>query len=113
MSYTDKTLICRDCGQNFVFTAGEQEFHAQKGFTNPRVDAPSAAHSAKRRVVSAAADDAAVVRAKCSARPAPHAENPARCLSSPPARNPSIAPIASRGSAAAVPAGNLFITSSS
>jgi len=34
MSYTDKNLTCRDCGQTFVFTAGEQEFHQQKGFTN-------------------------------------------------------------------------------
>ncbi len=30
----DKTLTCRDCGRQFVFTAGEQEFYAQKGFTN-------------------------------------------------------------------------------
>jgi CxxC-x17-CxxC domain-containing protein len=34
VSYADKTLTCRDCGQAFVFTAGEQEFHASKGFTN-------------------------------------------------------------------------------
>ena len=34
MSYADKTLTCRDCNQPFVFTAGEQEFYAQKGFTN-------------------------------------------------------------------------------
>jgi CxxC-x17-CxxC domain-containing protein len=34
MSYTDKNLSCRDCGASFVFTAGEQEFHDQKGFTN-------------------------------------------------------------------------------
>jgi CxxC-x17-CxxC domain-containing protein len=34
MSYADKTLNCRDCGQAFVFTGGEQEFFAQKGFTN-------------------------------------------------------------------------------
>ena len=34
MSYTDKTLSCRDCGRDFTFTAGEQEFHAEKGFTN-------------------------------------------------------------------------------
>ena len=32
--YADKTLTCRDCGQAFVFTAGEQEFHASKGFEN-------------------------------------------------------------------------------
>ncbi len=34
MAYTDKTLTCRDCGSPFTFTAGEQEFHASKGFTN-------------------------------------------------------------------------------
>jgi CxxC-x17-CxxC domain-containing protein len=32
--YTDKTLTCRDCGTNFVFTSGEQEFYASKGFSN-------------------------------------------------------------------------------
>jgi len=30
----DKTLTCRDCGREFVFTASEQEFYAQKGFAN-------------------------------------------------------------------------------
>ncbi len=30
----DKTLTCRDCGREFIFTASEQEFFAQKGFTN-------------------------------------------------------------------------------
>lgn len=34
MSFTDKSLTCRECGKDFTFTAGEQEFHAQKGFTN-------------------------------------------------------------------------------
>jgi len=34
MNFADKTLTCRDCGTSFTFTAGEQEFHAQKGFTN-------------------------------------------------------------------------------
>ncbi len=34
MSYADKALTCRDCGQAFVFTVGEQEFHASKGFSN-------------------------------------------------------------------------------
>ena len=32
--YEDKTLICKECGQEFVFTAGEQEFYAEKGFQN-------------------------------------------------------------------------------
>ncbi|RPF49106.1 CxxC-x17-CxxC domain-containing protein [Hydrogenoanaerobacterium saccharovorans] len=30
----DKTLICKDCGAEFIFTAGEQDFYAEKGFTN-------------------------------------------------------------------------------
>jgi len=34
MSFQDKSLTCVDCGQTFVFTAGEQEFYAQKGFQN-------------------------------------------------------------------------------
>ncbi|MGE3076447.1 MAG: zinc-ribbon domain containing protein [Dehalococcoidia bacterium] len=34
MSYTDKTIVCVDCGDSFTFTAGEQEFHASKGFTS-------------------------------------------------------------------------------
>jgi hypothetical protein len=32
--YADKTLTCRDCGQPFTFTTGEQEFFASRGFTN-------------------------------------------------------------------------------
>lgn len=32
--YQDKTLKCKDCGNDFVFTAGEQEFYAEKGFQN-------------------------------------------------------------------------------
>ncbi len=34
MNYTDQTLTCRDCGQPFSFTAGEQEFYAGRGLTN-------------------------------------------------------------------------------
>jgi CxxC-x17-CxxC domain-containing protein len=34
MPYNDKTLTCSDCGNSFTFTAGEQEFHQSKGFTN-------------------------------------------------------------------------------
>ena len=32
--FEDKTLVCKDCGKEFVFTAGEQEFYAEKGFQN-------------------------------------------------------------------------------
>ena len=32
--YEDKTLVCKECGAEFVFTAGEQEFYAERGFQN-------------------------------------------------------------------------------
>lgn len=32
--YQDKTLVCKECGKDFTFTAGEQEFYAEKGFQN-------------------------------------------------------------------------------
>ena len=32
MQYADKTLTCRDCNSTFVFTSGEQEFYASRGF---------------------------------------------------------------------------------
>lgn len=28
----DKTIVCKDCGAEFIFTAGEQAFYAEKGF---------------------------------------------------------------------------------
>lgn len=34
MAYQDQTLSCKDCGAQFVWTASEQEFYAQKGFQN-------------------------------------------------------------------------------
>ncbi len=32
--YEDKTLTCVDCGSDFIFSASEQEFYAEKGFQN-------------------------------------------------------------------------------
>lgn len=34
MSFQDKTLQCSDCGQEFTFTAGEQEFYSSRGLLN-------------------------------------------------------------------------------
>jgi len=31
----DKMLTCRDCGSTFTFTEGEQDFYAQKGYSEP------------------------------------------------------------------------------
>ena len=32
--FEDEKLICEDCGKEFVFSAGEQEFYAEKGLVN-------------------------------------------------------------------------------
>ena len=41
MNFEDKTLKCRECGNDFVFTAGEQEFYQQKGLLNQPGRCPS------------------------------------------------------------------------
>ena len=33
---SDRTLTCADCGQEFVFTASEQQFYTDRGFSDPR-----------------------------------------------------------------------------
>ena len=33
--FADRTLSCRDCGKQFTFTAGEQEFYQTRGFSDP------------------------------------------------------------------------------
>ena len=30
----DRTLKCKDCGADFIFTEGEQAFYKEKGFEN-------------------------------------------------------------------------------
>lgn len=47
--YSDKTLTCRDCGQNFAFTAGEQEFFASRAFTNEPSRCPECRSERRRR----------------------------------------------------------------
>ena len=45
--YEDKTLVCKECGKEFVFSAGEQEFYAERGFPlSPSLTVPSIAASA-------------------------------------------------------------------
>ncbi|MFN2451479.1 MAG: zinc-ribbon domain containing protein [Candidatus Dormibacteria bacterium] len=37
----DQTLRCRECGVDFIWTEGEQEFYASRGLTNPPSRCPS------------------------------------------------------------------------
>ncbi|GAB4438093.1 MAG: hypothetical protein OHK0015_31420 [Chloroflexi bacterium OHK40] len=38
--YRDMELVCRNCGATFIFTAGEQEFYADKGFLHEPTRCP-------------------------------------------------------------------------
>ena len=33
---TDRTLTCAQCGQEFVFSAEDQQFHAERGYQDPK-----------------------------------------------------------------------------
>lgn len=48
-TYEDITLTCKDCGAEFVFTAGEQQFYAEKAFTNQPVRCASCRRAKKQR----------------------------------------------------------------
>lgn len=44
----DKTLQCKDCGSDFVFTEGEQAFYKEKGFENDPVRCPDCRKARKQ-----------------------------------------------------------------
>lgn len=46
--YQDKILICKDCGREFIWTAGEQEFFAEKGFANEPIRCKACREANKR-----------------------------------------------------------------
>ncbi len=45
MSYQDKDLTCQDCSQTFVFSADDQAYHAEKGYTNEPKRCPNCRQS--------------------------------------------------------------------
>jgi len=68
MSYADKTLTCRDCGADFVFTAGEQEFFAMKGLMNEPSRCPACrAQRRAERVGRAPRQMTQVICSECGA----------------------------------------------
>jgi CxxC-x17-CxxC domain-containing protein len=46
--FQDRTLTCRDCGESFQFSAGEQQFFSSKGLVNDPQRCPSCRSAAKR-----------------------------------------------------------------
>ncbi|MGI5826373.1 MAG: zinc-ribbon domain containing protein [Patescibacteria group bacterium] len=50
MAYQDQTLKCKDCGNDFVWTASEQEFYAQKGFEHAPQRCPACRAAKKQQM---------------------------------------------------------------
>ncbi len=48
MALTDKNLVCRDCGKEFIFTVGEQEFYTSRGLQNEPKRCPDCRSSRRR-----------------------------------------------------------------
>jgi CxxC-x17-CxxC domain-containing protein len=48
LSLADKTLVCRDCSSDFLFTIGEQEFFASKGLLHEPGRCPACRAAYKR-----------------------------------------------------------------
>ncbi len=45
----DKTLTCKDCGNEFIFTEGEQAFYKEKGFENEPQRCPDCRRAKKQQ----------------------------------------------------------------
>ena len=64
--YEDETLVCKECGNEFVFTAGEQTFYAEKGFQN-KPKTCKACRDAKKNAQRAPREYFTVTCAECGA----------------------------------------------
>jgi CxxC-x17-CxxC domain-containing protein len=47
--FEDKYLVCKDCGSEFLFSASEQEFYAEKGFENEPGRCPDCRRARKQQ----------------------------------------------------------------
>jgi len=66
MAFIDKTLTCKDCGTDFLFSASEQEFYAEKGFQNEPQRCPSCRRARKQQNNSGRRQQREMFTAICS-----------------------------------------------
>jgi CxxC-x17-CxxC domain-containing protein len=68
MEFQDRTLRCVDCGAEFVWTAGEQQFYADKNFKNePKRCRPCKGKRASRPVTGGNGRERVETSTTCSA----------------------------------------------
>jgi CxxC-x17-CxxC domain-containing protein len=66
MELQDKTLRCRDCGAEFVFTAGEQGFYLEKGLMNEPQRCPTCRSNRRReRSTTTTREETTITCANC------------------------------------------------
>lgn len=49
MRFEDKTLVCKECRESFLWTAGEQAFFAENGLMNMPARCPDCRRTKKRQ----------------------------------------------------------------
>ena len=79
--FEDKTLVCRECGAEFVFTASEQQFYAEKGFQNEPGRCP-ACRAARRQTKGGARGERQmydVICEGCGQPTQPRGDRPVYC----------------------------------
>ncbi|MEN6347889.1 MAG: zinc-ribbon domain containing protein [Syntrophomonas sp.] len=47
--FEDKYIVCKDCGNEFLFSVSEQEFYAEKGFENEPGRCPACRRARKQQ----------------------------------------------------------------
>jgi CxxC-x17-CxxC domain-containing protein len=82
--YQDRTLTCRDCSEEFTFSAGEQAFFSSKGLLNDPQRCPSCRAIAKRaRTVGGPREFHAAICGSCGGQAmvpfAPRNDRPVYC----------------------------------
>lgn len=61
----DKTIVCKDCSEAFVFTTGEQGFYLEKGLLNEPQRCPDCREQRRRERAAGVRETTTVVCADC------------------------------------------------
>ncbi len=65
MEFEDKTLTCKECGQPFLWTAGERQFYHEKGLVNVPARCTSCRSNRKAKLGLQERAQTAVICAEC------------------------------------------------
>ena len=81
--FEDKTLVCKDCSVEFIFTAGEQGFYLEKGLLNEPQRCPDCRLARRRARTTGPREMTPVTCASCGGEAmvpfVPRLERPVYC----------------------------------